>query len=161
MKYAVAVGLVLLVLPLTRSLKSQVLVLESESADETLAACQMKHIVGDCSYIHVDTAGPYSLGGVLKLDGKSYILDWMGPGYYLDSGVTLQPIGTLTTDLREQSWLEVYPERGRIHTSRGWQDRDGNQALSAFDMLELDADPASMVLDVRLQLRVRPAAQEP
>jgi hypothetical protein len=94
----------------------------------------------------------------LQLSGRSYVLEWMGPGYYLESGVILQALGPTRSGLGGQRWLEVYPHEGRVHTSRSWKDTDGNRALSASDKLELDADRAVTVKDVRLHLRVRPAA---
>jgi hypothetical protein len=100
-----------------------------------------------------------SIGGLLRLDGESYIVEWMGPGYYLDSGVVLQPMGFAKHGLKRQRWLEVYPNQGKLHTSRAWKDVDGNRAVSVSDTLTLDGSTL-MVKDVRFQMRVRPAPPE-
>lgn len=138
---------------------SQQLVLELPPGVTTLAYCDSAHIVNKCSYIHIETADAVTVGGTLQLDGKSYVLDWIGPGYYLDSGVILQAHGKSKARLAGQRWVEVYPERGRVHTSRSWKDVDGNLLLSIADKLTLEDGRVVRIKDVRLNLRVSPVPE--
>ena len=153
-----SVSLSLALLP--AALGAQQMVLEAEPGVDVLRACDSAHAIKTCEVFHIET-GLLAPGEPLQLSGRSYVLDWMGPGYYLESGVILQALGTTRSGLGGQRWLEVYPHEGRVHTSRSWKDTDGNRALSASDTLELDADRAVMVKDVRLHLRVRPASGKP
>jgi len=161
MKYAASVVVFALALPVAPPLSAQVMVLESLDGDETAAECQMKHTIL-CDYVHVDAAPTAAaIGGIVQLNGKDYVVEWSGPGYYLESGVVLEPLGPGTSDLKDQRWLEVYPNLGKVHISRSWSDVDGNRALSASDALELDEDAAVTVVDVRFQMRVSPAPSSP
>jgi len=140
-------------------LGAQQMILEAEPGAESLAACSSLHNVKTCEMLHIDTDAAVSVGGSLQLSGQAFVVDWMGPGYYLESGVILEPLGETASGLSGQRWLEVYPHEGRVHTSRSWKDTDGNRALSASDKLELDADRALTVKDVRFHLRVTPASE--
>lgn len=141
-------------------LASQTIVLEAEAGIEALLHCQWLQNQETGQWEHISNEVPPSVGGILQLDQKRYIVEWMGPGYHLESGVILQPTGAEKRGLKGQRWLEVYPDKGRIRTSRDWKDVDGNRALSASDTLALETGPALVVEDVRLQLRVRPAPPE-
>jgi hypothetical protein len=143
---------------LSTPLAAQTIILEAEAGVEALVSCQWVHVPISCDQKHIDNVLPPTVGGILQLDGESYIVEWMGPGYHLESGLILQPTGATKRGLRGQRWLEVYPVQGRIHTSRAWKDVDGNRALSASDTLTLRTGPPLGVKDVRLQLRVRPVA---
>jgi hypothetical protein len=139
--------------------RSQQLVLELDPGVVTLAYCDSAHLVGNCTRVHVETPDAVTVGATLQLDGKPYILDWIGPGYYLDSGVILQAHGKAKSRLAGQSWVEVYPERGRVHTSRSWKDVDGNLLLSIADKLTLEDGRVVRIKDVRLNLRVSPVPE--
>lgn len=140
----------------------QVLIFESESGTAVPAGpCDLFHRPVTCEVVHWEGVVIPSIGATVQLSGQTYILEWMGPGYHLESGVIVQPYGDSAPGLKGQKWFEVYPQEGRIHTSRGWKDLDANRALSAFDTLALDSDPAVTVIDVRLQIRVRPAPAKP
>ncbi|HKI01936.1 MAG TPA: hypothetical protein VKK31_08155 [Thermoanaerobaculia bacterium] len=152
--FSVALSLALL----PALLGAQQLTLEAAAGAESFLKCQTAHSIGTCEVLHIETGATLSVGATVQLSGRSFVVLWTGPGYYLESGVILQPMGKTRSGLGGQRWLEVYPHEGRIHTSRSWKDKDGNQALSASDTLELDADRALTVKDVRLHLRVRPAA---
>jgi hypothetical protein len=154
---------VIFALLLSAPLAAHMIVLESADGVEALTSCQLRHDIATCDFYHVDDDSelPPSVGGALRLDGRSYIVDWIGPGYYLESGLVLEPIGAAKRGLKGQRWLEVSPDQGRVHTSRGWKDVDGNRALSASDTLALDAGPGLMVNDVRFQVRVRQAPVAP
>lgn len=156
MRFSVSLSLALL----PAALGAQQMVLEAGPGVDALAACDSAHAIKTCEIFHIETSA-LTIGGPLQLSGRSYVLDWMGPGYYLESGVILQALGPTRSGLGGQRWLEVSPHEGRVHTSRSWKDTDGNRALSASDTLELDADRAVTVKDVRLHLRVRPASGQP
>ena len=137
--------------------RAEQLYLEIEPGVTTLAYCDSAHLVGKCNMVHVETATGVTVGGSIRLDGKDYILDWMGPGYYLDSGVILQAEGGAAPRLAGQRWVEIYPERGKAHTSRAWRDADGDRLLSVADALTLEDGKVVQIKDVRLNLRVSPA----
>jgi hypothetical protein len=137
------------------ALGAQELSLEALS-DDPLAPCTQFH-KANCEIIHLDETGDLSPGSLLRFDGRLYILQWIGPGYYLESGVIVEPLGGTLPGLESQRWREVYPNEGAIHTSLSWQDMDRNQALSVSDTLMLEPGRALKVKDVRLRLRVKPA----
>lgn len=147
-----------LVLLLSAPLAAQVMVLEAEDGAEVLNVCDYAHVVLTCADKHIDGFNP---DGTIQLDGEKFIIDWMGPGYHLESGVIIEALGETVQGLRGQHWLEVYPNQEKTHTSSAWEDVDGNGALSASDTLTLDSGPPIRVEDVRLQLQVRPAPPEP
>jgi hypothetical protein len=142
-------------------LAAQTLVLEAKAGIEDLVYCDYAHVLATCHERHVSNLLPPTVGGILELDGESHVVEWIGPGYHLESGVILQPMGATQRGLKGQLWLEVYPtDQEKIHTSRAWEDVDGNRALSASDFLTLETGPALEIKDVRLQLRVRPVPRE-
>jgi hypothetical protein len=154
MQRAVQTALVLTLI-LSAPLAAQTLVLEAEAGVDILTWCQIVHVHATCDYKHFDGEVGLSVGATVQFDGESFLVEWMGPGYYLESGIVLQPVGVTAQGLRGQRWLEISPQEGRIHTSRAWKDVDGNRALSASDTLTLETGAADEVKDVRLQLRVR------
>jgi hypothetical protein len=133
----------------------------------TLGYCQLLHKTDDCSTYHNAGATVTVDGTVLDLEGQPYLVEWTGPGYYLESGVVLEPLGETKAGLGGQSWLEVYPETGKVHTSRTWKDNDGNRVLSASDTLTLDTGSRDKALkplkvkDVRLHVRARLLPERP
>ena len=161
MKYALAAAVSVVFVLTAPLLAQQTLILEAMAGVETLQTCEVSHITSTCTNKHVGGELPVTTGSSILLDGEKYFVEWMGPGYYLSSGVVVEPLGETATELKGQLWLEVYPDQGKTHTSRVWVDSDGNQALSASDTLALDSDPPVMVKDVRLQLRVRPPDPDP
>lgn len=138
---------------------AQAIVLEAPPGVQSLNYCDNYHRIGSCTTVHVETEAAVTVGSFLKLDGQSYVIEWMGPGFYLDSGVILEPLGDAAAGLKGQRWLEVYPSQGKIHRSRGWRDRDRNKALSSQDTLILNGR-AFKVKDVRFHVRVRPAGED-
>jgi hypothetical protein len=142
-------------------LRAQEMILEPEDGIDALKSCDTLHRMVTCESFHYQTVTYLGVGGLVKLDDKSYIVTWMGPGYYLDSGVVLQALGDpVSSALVGQRWLEVYPEEGRIHVSRSWNDLDRNGALSFSDRLFLESGRELKVKDVRLNLRVKPVPAE-
>jgi hypothetical protein len=133
------------------------MILEAEPGTESLSFCDSLHNTATCASVHVETQTALTAGVTVQLDGEDWIVDWLGPGYYLETGVVIEPTGKLFADLNGQSWIEVYPEAGKVHTSRGWHDKDLNRALSSTDTLALDDGPEVKVKDVRLHVRVSPA----
>jgi hypothetical protein len=152
--------LVLAALLVPGAARAQQLILETEAGAESLQSCDSLHNLKTCSTIHFSGETALKVGGTLELDGEPYLLEWMGPGYYLESGVILQPLGEDKAGLAGQRWVEVSPKEGRIHTSRTWDDADRNKTLSAEDALTLDFDGPVKVLDVRLHLRVAPVSEQ-
>jgi hypothetical protein len=137
--------------------KAQEMILEAEPGSESLAYCDSLHNTKTCGSLHVDTQVALAVGGTVKLNGQAYVIAWMGPGYYLETGLVVEPTGQLKADLKGQSWVEVKPREGRVHTSRGWKDADRNRALSTSDTLAIDDGPEVRIKDVRLHVRVKPA----
>jgi hypothetical protein len=139
--------------------KAQEMILEAEPGTESLAYCDSLHNTKTCGSVHIETQVALTVGSPVRLDGQDYVVTWMGPGYYLDSGLVVEPTGPLKADLKEQGWVEVKPREGRAHTSRGWKDADRNRALSTSDTLALDDGREVRIKDVRLHLRVKPAPE--
>jgi hypothetical protein len=135
---------------------AQDVILEAEPGTSTLAYCDYLHNVRTCTNSHVETGVALNVGSTLELDGRSYVITWMGPGYYLEDGVIVEPLGSPAAKLRGQRWTEVKPREGRIRVSRRWRDEDRNRVLSATDTLALDGGPAVKVKDVRLHVRAKP-----
>lgn len=126
--------------------------------------CHYLHVTSNCSERHVSGVTLTTEGTVLDLEGQLYLVEWTGPGYYLESGVVLQALGEAKAGLGGQRWMEVLPDRGKIHTSSGWKDQDGNRALSVSDTLTLVYGKALKTLkvkDVRLQIRARLLPERP
>jgi hypothetical protein len=150
-----------------QQVRAHQMVLEAEPGTESLSFCDSLHNTANCGSVHIETQTALTVGATVQLDGEDWVVDWLGPGYYLETGVVIEPVGKLYADLDGQRWIEVYPEQGKPHTSRGWHDKDLNRALSSTDTLALDDGPEVKVKDVRLHLRVSPApggakpAQEP
>ena len=138
-------------------LRAQEMILEPEDGTDGFRYCDTVHQTATCETFHFQTITYLGVGGLVKLDEKTYVVTWLGPGYYLESGVVLQAIGDpVSTALLGQQWLEVYPEEGEIHVSRSWSDLDRNGVLSLSDRLLFDSGRELKVRDVRLNLRVKP-----
>src|SRR6185295_457994 len=127
--------ILILALPVAAS-GAQEISLEALS-DDPLAPCTEFH-KPNCETVHADDPGDGRVGSLMWLDGRAYVLLWRGPGYYLESGAVVEPLGEALPGLQGQRWREVYPNEGAIHTSFSWQDLDRNQALSVSDTLELE-----------------------
>lgn len=138
------------------ALQAQSIVLEAEPGIFELGYCDMTHIAIQCEYRHIDKV----TDSTLQLDGEDYIIEWKGPGYYLENGLVVQPLGETKTALKGQRWLEVSPKQGRIHTSQEWKDLDTNKNLGVADTLVLESGREVRIKDVRLHVRVRPARPE-
>jgi len=153
----------LLLALLTQSLCAQELILEKETDDGTMGLryCDFVHRHSTCESFHVQTITDTKVGGIVVLDGRRFEITWIGPGYYLDSGIVLQASGGPAERLAGQRWLEVYPVEGRIHVSRSWKDRDADGTLSFSDTLQFDAGLEMKVRDIRLNLRVVPLPEVP
>ena len=131
---------------------------------EAIGFCQTLHRTADCSTFHVQGLAVSPEGTVLDLDGQPYLVEWTGPGYYLESGIVLQPLGEAKAGLGGQRWLEILPDHGKVHTSSAWKDRDGNRALSVLDTLTLVEGKVLKTLkvkDVRLHVRATPLPEGP
>ncbi|HEY0510311.1 MAG TPA: hypothetical protein VGH73_00305 [Thermoanaerobaculia bacterium] len=136
--------------------RAQEMILEADPGATTSLYCEMLHS-SSCAMLHVENQVALAVGASLQLDGAPYVITWLGPGYYLETGVVLEAQGEAVADLKGQRWVEINPHEGKAHVSRFWKDTDGNRALSASDTLALDDGPEVAIKDVRLHLRVRPA----
>ena len=133
------------------------MVLEAEPGVDELAVCDSAHRMINCEIYHVDKA----TDSMLQLNGEEFIIEWKGPGYYLENGIVVQPLGETKSALKGQRWLEVYPHEGRVHTSQVWKDLDADRILDIADTLVLDSGRELRIKDVRLHVRVRPASTPP
>jgi hypothetical protein len=140
------------------------LVLEAPAQNmQALKKCDYLHQLRTCDIWHytpaaVAAGSALETGDVVYLNDQPFVLEWHGPGYNLDDGTIVEPLPSAGNGLAGQRWIEVYPNEGRIHTSRSWSDVDGNGVLNRFDRIELDSGGFA-VEDVRLHLRVRPASR--
>lgn len=144
---------------LPTTLQAQSIVLEAEPGVYELAYCETPHIVSGidtCKHRHVTEVTDSGL----QLDGEDYVIEWQGPGYYLENGWVVQPFGETKPALKGQRWLEIYPKEGRIHTSQEWKDLDADKNLGVADTLVLESGRELWIKDVRLHVRVRPARPE-
>jgi len=139
--------------------RAQDMILEAGTSADALLYCEMLHSTS-CSMTHVETTVALRVGASVQLDGKVYVIAWIGPGYYLETGMVLAAQGDAVADLEGQRWVEIKPHEGKVHTSRAWKDKDRNRALSRSDTLALDDGPEVAIKDVRLLLRVAPAPEK-
>lgn len=142
-------------------LPAQEMILEPENGTDAVKSCDSVHRIATCETFHFQALTYLGVGELVKLDDKTYILSWMGPGYYLESGVVLHALGDpVSNALTGQRWVEVYPQEGRIHVSRSWNDLDRNGVLSFSDRLLFESGRELKVQDIRLNLRVKPVPAE-
>lgn len=133
------------------------MILEAEPGIDEFAICDTAHNVLTCERRHIDKVEDFAL----TLDGEEFVIEWKGSGYYLENGLVVQPLGEAKVALKGQSWLEVYPRHGRVHTSQVWKDLDADRLLGVSDTLVFDSGRELRIKDVRLQVRVRPASAPP
>ncbi|HEV7784494.1 MAG TPA: hypothetical protein VGQ28_04100 [Thermoanaerobaculia bacterium] len=148
------VSLVLLLIPAAS--RAQQTIFEAQPGVTELGACDMLHSIHTCDSFHIETSS-VAVGTKLKLGGTLYLVEWMGPGYYLENGLVLELLGGASAELKNQRWFEVYPKQGRIHISSSWQDGDRNQRLSIADTLTLEDGRSLRIREVRLHVRASPA----
>jgi hypothetical protein len=154
---ALLMSLFLLLIPVAS--RCQQIVFEAQPGVTELTACDMLHNTVTCDSFHVEMSS-VAVGTKLTLGGTPYVVEWMGPGYYLESGLVLELLGGTSAELKNQRWFEVYPKQGRIHTTSFWQDGDRNRRLSVADTLTLEDGRILRIRDVRLHVRVRPATPQ-
>lgn len=136
--------------------RAQQTVFEAPPGVSSLTVCDNLHNMLTCDSFHVEKPS-VAVGTKLKLGGTLYLVEWMGPGYYLENGLVLELLGEPSAGLKNQRWFEVYPKQGRIHISSSWQDGDGNRRLSAADILTLEDGRSQRIREVRLHVRASPA----
>ena len=117
--------------------------------------CDNLHVVKTCQTMHYQPTTATRVGAIVRLDNTLYVIEWMGPGYYLESGAILHAVGPTAPELAGQQWVEAHPREGTIHISRAWRDLDTDGFLNRSDTLVLDSGRELKVRDVRLNLRVR------
>lgn len=148
------VSLLLLLIPVAS--RAQQTTFEAPPGVSALSFCDKLHSIGTCDTFHVETLS-VAVGTKLTLGGTRYVVEWMGPGYYLESGLVLELLDGSSAGLKNQRWIEVYPHPGRIHISSSRGDGDRNRLLSVADTLTLEDGRASRIRDVRLHVRASPA----
>jgi hypothetical protein len=158
MKKSLVLGIVLM-LALVAPLMAEEMILEAQSkvAASGLQTCDNLHHIGDCTVYHVTKPPKIDDLPIAELNDQKYVINWMGPGYYLEGGLVIQAAGDAES-INGQQWLQVSPQLGQIHTSASWNDADGNGALSISDSIVIDGKELR-IKDVRLQLRVSPLLQ--
>jgi hypothetical protein len=136
--------------------RAQQTVFEAPPGVSSLTACDSLHNTLTCDSFHIEKPA-VAVGMKLKLGGTLYLVEWMGPGYYLENGLVLELLGATSAELRNQRWFEVYPKQGKIHISSGWQDGDRNRQLSVADTVTLEDGRSLRIREVRLHVRASPA----
>jgi type I restriction enzyme, S subunit len=149
-----AVGLVLA----TSTSLAQELNLEVTDPIWLLKSCDRVHAISGeskCTTYHV-TIGqvqPPQVSTQIYLDGKPYVIQWMGTGYYLASGRILQEASG--SEFGGLQMLEIRPSSGLVHKT-SWQDRDQDGQISVSDTFTVDGR-AEPIVDLRLNIRVVPS----
>src|ERR1700709_1460922 len=109
--------LVLALLLSPAAARSQQMILELEPGAAGLGTCDTGARCATCDAFHGGVVSAASVGGTLQLNDQPYVIDWLGPGYHLNSGVILELLDETKASLKGQRWVEVYPHEGRVHTS--------------------------------------------
>ena len=157
--YAIALTAVLALVLLPNAGSAQQMNLEKITNTRifVLAVCDTLHAeTGDstCSNFHVDKIKKSTdVGREIVLNGKSYVIDWIGAAYYTASGRVLQATGDGSQGTL--GLLEIRPNLGSLHQA-AWQDVDQDGELSVSDMVTIDGRNEPVV-DKRLNVRVEPA----
>jgi len=139
--------------------RAQQTVFEAPPGVSSLTACDYLHNNVTCETFHLENLS-VAVGTKLKLGGTLYLVEWMGPGYYLENGLVLELLGRASAELKNQRWLEVYPKPGRLHISSLWQDGDRDRRLSVADTLKLEDGRTLRIREVRLHVRASPATPQ-
>src|ERR1700742_1713536 len=106
LRRTVLVSLTFLLLPAAS--RGQQIVFEAPPGVTELSMCDTLHNTLTCDSFHVDKSS-VTVGIHITLGGTLYAVEWMGPGYYLESGLVLEQLGGTSSGLRNQQWFEVYP----------------------------------------------------
>jgi hypothetical protein len=157
-RYAIALSLAAALAGSAQLVAAQGRHLETARPTPQIAACDILVDVNTGETFHVEktAASPLSAGSSLTLSGTTYTVTGFGPVYHLEDGTVLQASGTGSNTLQGQQWTEIYPDAGRVLSSSGWNDKDGDGALSPGDTLTLDGRTVR-VNAVRLHVDVVPA----
>jgi len=76
-------------------------------------------VLSPCDYIH--------------LDGHRLHVDWVGPTYWLDCDLILEPIDPQPGDPVCQEWIEIWPNYGNLWHVDNWDDNgDGEVGVCDF-----------------------------
>ena len=157
--YAIALAAILVLILLPNAGSAQEMNLEKITNTRTfvLAACDTLHAetgADTCTNFHVEKIKVSAdVGQEIVLNGKSYVIDWIGAAYYTASGKVLQATGDDSQGT--VGLLEIRPNLGSLHQAT-WQDLDQDGELSVSDMVTIDGRNEPVV-DKRLNVRVRPA----
>ena len=78
-----------------------------------------------CTSLHQDGFedngdGVLSPCDYIILDGERRHIDWVGPTYWTDCDLILEPIEFIPGDPTGQEWLEIWPNFGVPHIIEGW-----------------------------------------
>lgn len=99
-------------------------------------------IMSHCDYIY--------------LDGERFHIEWVGPTYYLDCDIIMEPMGESNPDgpICEE-WIEIHPQHGAIRHVVGWDD-NGDGVVSPCDVIFFHDGLMCHVADVGTNIRVNP-----
>lgn len=92
-----------------------------------------------CAISHQDSIqdngdGELSACDYIYLDGQRYHVDWVGPTYWLDCELILEPTDFQPGNPVCQNWIEIWPDYGLLWHVDSWED-NGNGVVDACDFI--------------------------
>ncbi len=114
-----------------------------------------------CGISHQDSwedngDGCLSACDYLTLDGERVHVDWVGPTYWLDCDIILEPTGDPTSPAECQEWVEVHPNYGNIWHVDDFQD-NGDNEIGVCDVIVISSNGVSVschIMEVGLNIHV-------
>lgn len=115
-----------------------------------------------CAMAHQDSLedngdGLLSACDYIYLDGSRYHVDWVGPTYWLDCELIVEPTDFQEGDPTCQMWVEVWPDYGQQWHVDSWQD-NGNGVVDACDVIIVTGPGGTGLIchinEVRTNIRV-------
>jgi hypothetical protein len=114
-----------------------------------------------CAISHQDSLldngdGELSACDQIILDGSRYRVDWVGPTYWMDCELILEPTDYQPGSPVCQVWVEIWPDYGQQWHIDGWQD-NGNGVVDACDILVVSGQGTVLTChlnEVALNIRV-------
>jgi len=94
----------------------------------------------------------------IYLDGQRFHVDWVGPTYYLNCDILIEPSDYQEGDPICQTWIEVTPNYGALWHVDDWVD-NGDGVVSVCDDIIISGGASGEVLtchidDIRTNIRV-------
>ncbi len=116
---------------------------------------------GFCASSHQDAFedngdGELSPCDYIHLDGHRLHVDWVGPTYWTDCDVILEPIDYVPGDPSCQEWIEIWPNYGALYHIESWED-NGDGEVGPCDSITLGGQPPldCHITDVGVNIHVR------